>query len=769
MRVTLFIRDLGYAGAQRQLVALAAGLKARHGATVTVITFYGGPMTAELCAAGNEVVNLEKRGRWDMAGFIWRLVRAVRESNPDVLYSFLTESNLLAALIKPLLPGARLVWGLRDSESDAALYGMLGRAAFALSRWLSRVPHLIIANSHSGARYYVQQGYPGRSIVVVPNGIDTARFRPDAIARQRVRTEWNVKPDDTLFAIIGRLSPMKDYETFLRAAASVADPRARFVCVGGGDDDYAARMRALARTLGIESRVQWSAPRDDMPAVFAAADALVSASAFGEGFSNVTGEAMACATPCIVTDVGDSALLVGAAGVSVPRKDPEALGAAMNRFLQLPVSERGMLAEAARHRIEENFSLDRMVDATADRLGLRAEPAHADESVVRPLFLITALGSGGAEMMLTQIVTHLDRKRFAPAVVSLMPGGKHAATLREAGIPVHDLGLAAGRPTLASIWRLRRLVKAVRPDVLVGWMYHGNLAASLASWLGCRVPVIWNVRQSLYSLDFEKRGSAFVIKLLARLRFNPAAVLYNSRVSARQHEALGYPAAKTVLVPNGFDCARFAPDADARAAVRSELGLPLDALLVGRFGRNTAMKDFATFAQAAEILHARRTDICFVVAGAGTESLPPSPGLRILGERHDLPRLTAALDVACSSSAFGEGFPNVVAESMSCAVPCVVTDVGDSAWLLGSAGKVVPPGDPRSLAAAIESLIALPPEGRRSIGHQGRQRILQDFALPAVVARFESLIHPAHRGSPPSAIAPHSDPTLNNPKSTCVA
>jgi glycosyltransferase involved in cell wall biosynthesis len=173
--------------------------------------------------------------------------------------------------------------------------------------------------------------------------------------------------------------------------------------------------------------------------------------------------------------------------------------------------------------------------------------------------------------------------------------------------------------------------------------------------------------------------------------------------------------------------------------VRAELGLPPDAILIGRFGRHSAMKGYPTFIEALKSV----PNAFAIIAGTGTEKLKPliihHSSLIILDERHDLPRLTAALDIACSSSAFGEGFPNVVAEAMCGGVPCVVTDVGDSAWLLDGAGTVVPANDAAALAKALNDMLALTPEQRVALGANGRQRILDRFALPAVVQQFEAL------------------------------
>ena len=732
----MMIRDLGYAGAQRQLVALANGLKA-EGHDVTVICFYGGPLQADLEAANVRVVGLEKRHRWDVLGFFKRLVIGVIQARPQVFYSFLAESNLMAVLLKPLMRGAKIIWGLRDSETDSALYGWVGKTVFALGCKLSGVPDKIIANSYCGACYYSALGFPAENISVVHNGIDSGRFRPDSEARKRLRAELGVADDEVLFGLVGRLNPIKDHATFFKAAAMVRG-KARFLCVGGGTGSYADSVRTMASELNLGSRLLWSEARGDMEAVFNALDVNVSSST-SEGFSNVVGEAMACGTPCVVTDVGDSAILVGDTGFTAPSQNPHALAAAMQRFMGLDADQRNDLKTSARRRIEECFNVPLMIENTSKVLDQVTDTGHRKPA--RVLFFITALGTGGAEMMLSQLISQLDRQRFTPVVVSLVPGGKYASVLVEAGVEVHDLGMLPGKTSLRSFGRLKALTRQIDPDLIVGWMYHGNLAASLAAWFGKKVPVLWNVRQSLYSLALEKRGSAAVIKALAVLDHQPRHILYNAQISAYQHEAIGYREDKTVIMPNGFNTELFKPDASARRSVFQELGLPPDAILVGRFGRRSAMKDYPNFVAAMASIEHQFPKVRAIIAGSGTEQLNNLPGNVIaLGERHDLPRLTAALDVCCSSSAFGEGFPNVVAEAMSSAVPCVVTDVGDSAWLVGSAGQVVPARDSEALAKALADLISLPRHTREAIGQQGRQRIVKDFSLPSIVQQFETLL-----------------------------
>lgn len=387
-RVTFLIRDLGYGGAQRQMVALAAQLE-RDEFDPTVVHFYGGPLEAVLRDAGVATRCVGKRHRWDLASFLPRLLRIVRASRPQLICGYLAESNLLCALMKPFLDGARVIWSLRDSQSDAPLWGILGRLSFRLCRRLSPHADRIIVNSRAGRAYYASLGYPADRLDVVPNGIDADRFRPDPSAGTLLRSRLGRADGGLLIGHVGRINPMKDHPTFLRAAALVLreHPEATFLCVGGGDPARADELRALAASLGVAGRLLWSPPRDDMPALYNALDFLVSSSAFGEGFPNVVGEAMACGVPCVVTDVGDCASLVAGTGLAVPPGRPDLLAAAMLRVVRLDAGERARMSAEARERIKDQFSLPRMVRRTTDLL---RELLPRSGSVTAPVRLETA-------------------------------------------------------------------------------------------------------------------------------------------------------------------------------------------------------------------------------------------------------------------------------------------------------------------------------------------------------------------------------------------
>jgi glycosyltransferase involved in cell wall biosynthesis len=375
------------------------------------------------------------------------------------------------------------------------------------------------------------------------------------------------------------------------------------------------------------------------------------------------------------------------------------------------------------------------------------------------VYIITDVSIGGAQMMLYKLLSRMSRERFTPVVVSLMGQGTVGDRIEALDIPVYTIEMKSGKPTPGSIWRLIRTVRQLKPDLIQGWMYHGNLAGQLTrGFVPKPVPVLWSVRNSLYSLGYEKSITEALIQLCAKLSYLPNKVIYNSKISAKQHEKVGYRADKSVVIPNGFETEIFTPLVEAVSYVRRELAIPLNTLLIGLIGRYHPVKDHPTFLQAAALLLKNYSDLTvqFVLSGAEVDcdnqslcGLVKELGLvdriHLLGERQDIPRLTAALDIA-SCSSYTEAFPNVIGEAMSCGVPCVVTDVGDSAWIVGNTGRVVPPRNPEALANAWKELIALGAEGREVLGKAARSRIIEYFSIDSVVAQYESLYESAIAG-----------------------
>ena len=361
MRLLFLARSLEVGGAERQLGALAAGLRKR-GHEVEIAVFYGGGALEELPrAAGVPVVPLGKRSRWDLLGFSRRAVREIRRFDPDVIYGFLVAANLLAIAARPFAARrARVAWGLRASFMDWTRYDRFQGMTFRLSRRAARFADLLIVNSDAGAEYHRKAGFPTGALRVVPNGIDVATFRPDRARGAALRTLWGVADGERLYGIVARLDPMKDHGTFLAAAARVgdADPSARFVAIGTGPERYAAELRSLPSARRLGSRMIWAGEVADVAAAYNALDALVLSSA-GESFPNAVAEAMACGVPCVVTDVGDAARIVDGTGLVVPPGDDAAIAEAIRRL-----AERRPPVVEARDRIVREYSIEAMCEAT---------------------------------------------------------------------------------------------------------------------------------------------------------------------------------------------------------------------------------------------------------------------------------------------------------------------------------------------------------------------------------------------------------------------
>ena len=353
-------------------------------------------------------------------------------------------------------------------------------------------------------------------------------------------------------------------------------------------------------------------------------------------------------------------------------------------------------------------------------------------------------------MMLYKLLTRLDRNRFHSTIISLSDKGDLGKRFEDLQISVHALGMRPGRPRLTSIWKMLKVVYRFKPDIIQGWMYHGNLAGQISGAFSPGKPaVLWNIRQSVYSLKYEKRGTAAVIRACSYLSRFPRKIIYNSKISAEQHEAMGYQSNKRLIVPNGFDTDIFTPSPEAKMGIRRDLGVPDLSLLIGLIARYHPMKDHANFIEAAGKLAKKYPATHFLMAGTRVDAdnkalrrqlidLNLLSRIHLLGEREDIPRIMAALDIS-SSSAYAEGFSNVIGEAMACGVPCVATDVGDSAWVVGDTGRVVPPRNSDALAAAWAELIEMGAERRMILGQRGRQRILNNFSLDGVAGRYEQL------------------------------
>jgi len=350
------------------------------------------------------------------------------------------------------------------------------------------------------------------------------------------------------------------------------------------------------------------------------------------------------------------------------------------------------------------------------------------------MHVITGLGTGGAETMLVQIAAALQAKGMSQHVVSLGTLDSRAGELRTAGVDVTVLNAEDSVSITGALFRLQRAARSLRPRVIQGWMYHGNLAATLCHYVcgerGCR-KLFWNLRAS--NMDDARYGR--VIRLGAMLSRLPDVVIANSQAGAAFHRARGFTASRTEVIDNGVDTDKFRPDPAARKDVRAELGLDEKALVAIHVARVDPMKDQANFLAAV----AQTPAVTGVMIGSGTDVLTVPANVKTLGERHDVPRLLAAGDIVASTSGFGEGFSNAVAEGMSAGLFPIATDVGDARRIVADTGAIVAPGQPKAFAQALAAVSALPAEARQKQGGKARERIVSHFSLGKALERYSAL------------------------------
>ncbi|MBO0663033.1 glycosyltransferase [Jiella sp. MQZ9-1] len=350
--------------------------------------------------------------------------------------------------------------------------------------------------------------------------------------------------------------------------------------------------------------------------------------------------------------------------------------------------------------------------------------------------------------MLTRFLRHLETASYASSVLSLLPFGALRSQIAKTCADVYSIEMSR-KPWPSDLYQLGRVMGRIKPDVIHGWMYHGNLAATLGS-LVCRAlaPVIWSVHHSIADITDETPANRRLIQLSGRISSGTSAIVYCSRVAAEQHEAIGFDPRRTLVIPNGIDCNEFQIDASASARLRTELAIPTGRTIVGHVSRFHPMKDQANLVRALARLIGEGYDIQGVFVGEGhidgtvrtlARELGIDQRITTIGPRADVSDYLAGFDLFALSSAWGESFSLATAEAMSCGVPAVVTGLGDCGQLVGKTGLVVPPRDTEALARGIASLVDLSQDERHSLGLSARRRVEQHFSIDNYVARHLEL------------------------------
>lgn len=366
------------------------------------------------------------------------------------------------------------------------------------------------------------------------------------------------------------------------------------------------------------------------------------------------------------------------------------------------------------------------------------------------LHAITSLDKDGAQQMLYRLVQALDGKKFTHVVVSLRERMPLADDFEKAGVKVYCLGMAPARPSLRALLHLRSIIRSENPDLIHSWLYHANCAVVCAVvGLSPKIPIVWGIRGSLDQGWMRGFSTGIVIRISALLSRFADVITFNSRVSIVQHKQAGYVCKDCRYIPNGFQLERFSPRPLCAEEMKEKLKIPGDFSLVGIAGRYNQAKDYPGFLRAFRAVVDRLPQTTALMMGRGVDAenqeltsligeLRLGEKVHLLGPQEDLGKVLPALDVFCSSSVT-EGFPNVVAEALACGVPCVVTDVGMSAELVGGAGVVVPSRNQTALAQGICSLLELSSTERKEMGKKGRRKICEEYDLTGVVKRYQDL------------------------------
>lgn len=354
--------------------------------------------------------------------------------------------------------------------------------------------------------------------------------------------------------------------------------------------------------------------------------------------------------------------------------------------------------------------------------------------------IIPSLKTGGAERMLVRLLSNTS-VGDQHMVICMQYGGQQAKELIGLGVDVHTVGL--------NIWSLLKFFKKNHSDVYIGWMYYGNLLATLFGWLFSK-PVIWNIRHSVENIRVEKLTLRLAIRMCAILSHSPQKIIYNSRIAVSQHAVLGFELGQSVVLPNGVDTSIFKASKTTRIDFRKEFGLSSKTLVIGHLARFHPMKDHIRFLRAAKYIVNYFPNSYFVLAGRGVDSknlqlvdeierLNITNKVSLTGERDDIANFLSSLDLLIVSSAWGEAFPNVLIEAMSCEVPVITTNVGDAAYIVADPSRVVPTKNHIQLAQAAVDFLSHNYKTRRIVGKINRNRVIEFYNIDKIKASYQSI------------------------------
>lgn len=692
-------------------------------------------------------------------GFVRKFRALVNEVRPDVVQCWSYDAGVVAGAVARFMFNTKVTWALHSldlpsrSEYSAARFFALKAVVGVASRV---VPHKVISCSEAATDAHVAFGYPRGKCLTIDNGIDMHRYRINPGVGDAVRKRLAVPDHAQVAGYLGRSHPVKRLEDFFTAAAILMEQEEdlHFIALGFTPEELYPQARSAFEALPDPARMHVVGRRPDPENWIPAMDVTLLTSA-SEALPMVLMESLACGVPCVSTDVGSARRVIGRHGECVPPGQPARLAEAVVRVLQTspqPIAARGHCREYfSIPRAESRYSACyRSLARDVAFPPVRKQSAHP-----RVIHLVNDVGYGGAQVLLKRLAIGLKSDGFDQTVVSVLPLekiGKLAPEFERAGVRVCSLDVSGPLSGMRGVFKFAAMIRGQKPDLIQTWMFHSALIGELAALFSLRkTRTLWSIHHTLLGKESSKWTTRLIHRVLAWMSpVLPEKVIYCSKAGLDLHHASGFDPSPSALVFNGTDTHVYRPNPEAKSALRHELGIPADAPLIGMAGRYHPQKDFANLLRAFAMVQEAVPHAHLLACGPGvtrdTDALSaladacPSPGqVHLIGPRRDMARIYPALTLCALSSCEGEAFPLVLGEAMACEVPCVATDVGDSALIIGDTGRVVPARDPGALAAEMILLLKLSPQALRRLGTNARRRVEQRFALETYIRAHASL------------------------------
>ena len=369
--------------------------------------------------------------------------------------------------------------------------------------------------------------------------------------------------------------------------------------------------------------------------------------------------------------------------------------------------------------------------------------------ITNTLHIITSLNIGGAESMLHRLIKFKPELIDSTIVVSLTDDGKIGLMLKDIGVTVISLEMHNWFSILSVIFKLKKIIQKEKPKIIHTWMYHANLLGGIAALMANNKNIIWSIRRS--NLKYSESISTFFVMKIGALLSNiiPRKIVSVAESGVKNHEKYGYKKNKMIVIPNGFDLIKLKRDLLQRKIIRRKLDIFDDQLIIGSVGRFHDSKDYESLVASAPAVIRKFKNIKYMLIGRDIDSknftlmnwiakTGYSSHFLLLGEINDVAKYMSAMDIFCLSS-ITEGFPNVVGEAMSMALPCVVTDVGDIKKLVGDTAIIVEPSNKQMLSQGLCEMLSHNTVKRNKIGLKGRQKVEEEFPLSLICKKYYDL------------------------------